>query len=182
MMGGSKYETEGVVNRLGAFCIATDKTVADHMWNSPQISVKNSLLNSFDVILLSLLIGLCIGIIYLVLSLCCPKFIIYLAFIGVFILLMFAGIFVLAKPVRIFDPIGWNVVFGIVLIIVALMFIIYMACYRKELELCGIFMQHAAKFLKETPIVFLYIPLFLLLTFGLIVLIIWQYIAFGTQF
>ena len=34
-MGGSQYETEGVINRLGAFCIATNDTVADHMWNSP---------------------------------------------------------------------------------------------------------------------------------------------------
>ena len=130
-MGGSQYETKGVINRLGAFCIATDETVADHMWNSPEIAVKNSLLNSFDVILLSLLIGLCVGIIYLVLTMFCPKPMIYLAFIGTFIFLLFAGIFVLAHPVRFFNPNGWNIAFGIILIIAALCFIIYLACYRK---------------------------------------------------
>ena len=41
-------------------------------------------------------------------------------------------------------------------------------------------MVHANNFLKETPLVLGYIPLFLLLTAGLVVLFIWQYIAFGT--
>ena len=130
-MGGSQYETEGVINRLGAFCMATDETVADHMWNYPEIAIKNSLLNSFDVILIALLIGLCVGIIYLVLTMFCPKPMIYIAFIAVFIFLLFAGIFVLAHPVRFFSPNGWNIAFGIILIIVAICFLIYLACYRK---------------------------------------------------
>jgi hypothetical protein len=43
-------------------------------------------------------------------------------------------------------------------------------------------MKHSDIFLKETPLVYLYIPLFIILTIGLLVLIIWQYIAFGTQY
>lgn len=42
-------------------------------------------------------------------------------------------------------------------------------------------MHHANTFLKSDPMVFLYIPLFILLTLGLIALILWQYIAFGTS-
>ena len=122
-----------MINRLGAFCIATDPTVAQHMWDSPEIAVKNSLLNSFDVILLALLLGLCVGIIYLVLTMFCPKPMVYIAFVGVFVALLFAGIFVLAHPVRFFSPNGWNIAFGIILIVVALCFIIYLACFRKEL-------------------------------------------------
>ncbi len=41
-------------------------------------------------------------------------------------------------------------------------------------------MNNANSFLKFDPSVFLYIPLFILLTIGLITLIVWQYIAFGT--
>jgi hypothetical protein len=41
-------------------------------------------------------------------------------------------------------------------------------------------MQNGNIFLKSDPIVFLYIPLFLILTVGLITLIVWQYVAFGT--
>lgn len=42
------------------------------------------------------------------------------------------------------------------------------------------FLKNANVFLKADPLVFAYIPLFLVLTFGLIVLTVWQYVAFGT--
>lgn len=40
-------------------------------------------------------------------------------------------------------------------------------------------MEHSNNFLKNDVRVFFYIPVFLLLTLGLIVLIVWQYISFG---
>jgi hypothetical protein len=43
-------------------------------------------------------------------------------------------------------------------------------------------MNYGNKFLKSDCKVWLYIPLFLILTAGLIVLIVWQYIAFGTTY
>ena len=42
-------------------------------------------------------------------------------------------------------------------------------------------MEYGCQFLKQTPVVFAYIPLFLLFTAGLLVLIIWQYVAFGSS-
>ena len=152
------------------------------MWNSPQTQVKYSILKSMDVMWLSLIIALCLGIIFLVLVSLAPKVMIYLVFVGAFIVLMFAGIFILAKPVSIFHPNVWNIITGILLIIASLCFLAYIGCYRKELELAAIFMKHANTFLKETPIVFAYIPLFILLTIGLVVLCVWQYVAFGTQY
>jgi hypothetical protein len=103
-------------------------------------------------------------------------------FIGVFILLLFAGIYILARPVNFFYPKIWNILLGVVLIITALVFLVYMGCNNRELTLSGIFMKHGNTFLKTDILVWLYIPLFLILTFGLIVLIIWQYIAFGTAY
>lgn len=42
-------------------------------------------------------------------------------------------------------------------------------------------MENGNTFLKKPdPVVFLYIPLFIILTLGLIALIVWQYVAFGT--
>ncbi len=116
---------------MGAFCNAKDPTVAEHIWSSPQIATKNSILNSIDVILLSLLFGFCLGIIYLAITTCCPKPIVYLVFIGVFITLMFVGIYTLAKPVGFFSPHVWNILLGIAFILTALAFLIYMICYSK---------------------------------------------------
>lgn len=33
----SEYGTYNTVNRLGAFCMPKDQSVADHLWNSPQL-------------------------------------------------------------------------------------------------------------------------------------------------
>lgn len=41
-------------------------------------------------------------------------------------------------------------------------------------------MQNANQILKERFLNFFYIPVFLILSFGLVVLCVWQYIAFGT--
>lgn len=180
--GVSQYNTEAVVNRLGGFCMPTDQATADRLWNQPQISIKNSILQSIDVILLSLLFGLCIGLIYMVLVACFPKIMIRLVFIGVFLALLFAGIFILAKPISFFHPQVWNILLGVALITTALIFLVYMACNNRELQLAAIFLEHGNTFLKADPLVWAYIPLFLILTAGLIVLIVWQYIAFGTVF
>lgn len=178
--GPSQYPTVGTVNRLGAFCNPVDEKLAENLWSQPQLSVKNSILNSLDLIMLSLLFGFCLGVIYMVLVACCPKIISKLVFVAVFIALLIAGIFVLAKPVRLFTPNIWNILLGVALIIAALVFLIYLACHSRELTASGIFLDNANKFLAADPLVFGYIPLFIILTFGLIVLIVWQYIAFGT--
>jgi hypothetical protein len=77
----------------------TDPNVADHVWNQPQISVKNSILQAIDILLLSLLFALCIGIIYMALVSCCPSLMVRIVFVLAVITLLFAGIFILAKPV-----------------------------------------------------------------------------------
>jgi xanthosine utilization system XapX-like protein len=101
------------------------------MWSDPKLSVKSSILNAIDTILLSLLFGLLIGIIYMVLTTCFPKPMVYLAFIGTFIVLMFAGIFILVKPVQFFSPNVWNILLGVAFILAAITFLVYMVCYKK---------------------------------------------------
>lgn len=129
--GGSQYNTQGVVNRLGAFCIAQDEKVAKHIWESPQLSVKDSILNAMDIILLSLLFGLLLGSIYLVLVVCFPKLMIRLAFIGAFLALLFAAILILAKPVYLFSNNIWNILLAVLLLLMAITFLMYMFCYSK---------------------------------------------------
>lgn len=101
------------------------------MWSDPKLSVKSSILNAIDTILLSLLFGLLIGIIYMVLTTCFPKLMVYLVFIGTFIVLMFAGIFILVKPVQFFSPNVWNILLGVAFILAAIAFLVYMVCYKK---------------------------------------------------
>jgi hypothetical protein len=109
----------------------TDPNVADHIWSQPQISVKNSILQAIDIILLSLLFGLCIGVIYMALVTCCPSLMVRAVFIGVVIVSLFAGIFILAKPVNFFYPKIWNILLAVALIITAIVFLLYLCCHNR---------------------------------------------------
>lgn len=41
---------------------------------------------------------------------------------------MFAGIFILAKPVSFFNPNVWNILLAVALMLTAIIFLIYMGC------------------------------------------------------
>jgi hypothetical protein len=168
------------VNRLGAFCLPTDEGLVDKIWNSPQLAEKHGLISSYDVILLSLLFGLLVGMVYLVLVMIVPKLMTYAVFFLAAIMLLVIGLFIFLRPVSFFQPLFWNYIIAGLLILFSLFLVIFFLCYRREIELSSIFMVHANNFIKETPLVLAYIPLFLLLTAGLVVLFVWQYIAFGT--
>jgi hypothetical protein len=43
-------------------------------------------------------------------------------------------------------------------------------------------LEYATRFLNENPTVFLYIPIFILLHFGLIVLVFWQHSCFSSYY
>lgn len=107
----------------------------------------------------------------------------YLAFILSAIALLTAGILLIVQPVKLlaFAGNGWNIAIGIVLIIFAICMVIFLFCLGREIELASIFLTYSNIFLKDKFILFAYVPLFMLFSFGLFVLCAWQYIAFGSM-
>ena len=123
------------------------------------------------------------GLIYLALVMIFPRVMVPLVFFLAFVTLLAAGIVMLVQPIKLLERTGsvWNIVIGVLLIITALAVVIFYFCHRREISLAGIFMYYANVFLKENFSLFLYIPLFLIWSFGLVVLCVWQYVAFGTM-
>ena len=66
----------------------------------------------------------------------------------------------------------------ILFLIIMFMFFLY----TNEKKFQGIFLQYAGLFLSENPYVLLYIPLYLLLTLGLVALIVWQHCCFSSKY
>lgn len=97
------------------------------------------------------------------------------------LLLIFAGI-VFSTNVQIKLLGKWNLYFGIFLIIFALILIVMMCMYSRELKFQGYMLQYAVIYLDHNPITFIAIPIFFLLHLGLIVLVFWQYICFSSDF
>ena len=53
--------------------------------------------------------------------------------------------------------------------------------YKRRIKIAGVLLRYAAKFLAERPINFVLIPVFIALTVGLIVLCIFQYLAYSSN-
>lgn len=53
--------------------------------------------------------------------------------------------------------------------------------YRRHLKLCGVLIKYATRFLADSFCVYFYLPLFLLATLLLLLLFMWQYVAFSTS-
>lgn len=106
----------------------------------------------------------------------------YAAFILSAIVLLTAGILMIVQPIKLlsFQATAWPIIIGVVLILVAIALVIFLFCYKQEIELGAIFLSEANQFLKDRPILFVYIPIFIILSFGLVVLCVWQFIAIGS--
>lgn len=103
-----------------------------------------------------------------------------LSFSFAFLILLASGIYIILRPVHLFGADILTIVLAVGLVLVGVAYVMYMIFYKKEIELASIFMEHSNSFLRESYLVYLYIPLFLVFTIGFLVLITWQFIAFGT--
>lgn len=106
----------------------------------------------------------------------------YLAFIMAFACLLAAAIILIVQPIKLLahDSNTVNILLGILFIVVAVVILIFFFCYQQEIELASIILNYANVFLKENIVIFAYIPLFAVMSFGLVVLCVWQFIAFGS--
>ena len=108
----------------------TDTDMADKIWASDQLSDKHGLVNSYDVILLSLLFGLLLGILYLIAVVLAPKLMTYAVFFLAAVVLLAGGLVILIKPVNVINPSFWNIVLGVFLILFGLFLVLFFVCYR----------------------------------------------------
>ena len=139
-------------------------------------------MHGWEVALIALIIGTCAGLIYMIIFIIIPKVMTSVAFVLCSITLLIAGILLFVQPIKLlaFEGSVWNIIIGIVLIIIAILQLVFLCCQSKEIELASIFLFYSNTFLKEKCILFAYIPLFMLFSLGLVVLCVWQFIAFGS--
>lgn len=76
-----------------------------------------------------------VGLLYLVLFILLPKIMSYLVFILCALTLLAAAIILLVQPIKLmaFENNTWNIIFGIILIILAIFIFAYIFCQSQEL-------------------------------------------------
>lgn len=82
--------------------------------------------------LISLAIAVCVGLIYLILFLIIPQTTTYLVFAFCSITLVAAGIVLLVQPIKLlaFDNNSWNILLGIIFIILGIIFVLFLFCHQ----------------------------------------------------
>jgi hypothetical protein len=73
------YDTHSDTNRLGGFCLPTSKTVRDNLIEKMNLSDKWKFLNFFDIIKLSLLLAVFVGVIHLCVTHCVPNLVVWIS-------------------------------------------------------------------------------------------------------
>jgi len=122
-----------------------------------------------------------ISLIWMILVQFLPKIMVWVAFILAIILLVITAIvFLIDNSTKLNHVNGWAIFIAIVCLILALVLIFYVVVHRRRIKICGAFLKHATTMLKENCKTFLYIPLFMLLTFLFGVLTVFEYLAFSS--
>lgn len=82
---------------------------------------------------------------------------------------------------------GWEsygparIIIAVFLILFGIIFFVTLFLYQRRIKITGIFLSYASKFLAQKPINFIFIPIFIILLLGLIVLCLFQYLAFSSN-
>lgn len=72
------YDTHTDVNRLGGFCLPTNPKLREQLLQQVNLTDKWKFLNFYDLIKLSLLFGLFVGIIHMCVVQCVPKWVVWI--------------------------------------------------------------------------------------------------------
>jgi hypothetical protein len=171
------YTSQVDFTRLGGFCAPVDSASKDRLMKTANLEQKWNFLNIYDCIRISLLISLGMGIIWMLLVQCIPRAMSAVITVLAIISLAVLGIVFLSGKVTRAGT--WvTVLIGVGLLVVALMFACFLCFYRLRNKLISIFLEWATYFLKENCMLFLYTFIFMGLTAGLIVLCMFQHIAY----
>ena len=176
------YESFVDMGRLGGFCSPSNLALRNEILENTHLSNKYNFLNRYDVIRISLLVALALGVLWMILVQLCPKIMTGVA-VGLGCLVLFAGgLLLLIDNAKGTEGVGfWRIIVGIVLIGFAILFFLMLFMYRRRIKIAGVLLSYASKFLGERPVNFIYIPIFLALTIGLLILCVFQYLAYSSH-
>lgn len=122
-----------MVNRLGGFCEPTDEQLKEKFWENEEFREKFDLVGAYDAIEWSLLIALCVGILYLLVVVLLPRVMTWAVFILASLLVLIGAIILLVQPIKLLDfhSSTGNIVLGIIFIIMAILILVFFFCYRQ---------------------------------------------------
>lgn len=123
------------------------------------------------------------GLLRMTLTHCLPRLVPIFTFVlAVLFLLAFAVVTFATSIVSSLLGAAWSIVFGVLLILLALILIVMLCMYSNEVKFQGYMLEYSVKFLNQNPHAFIYIPVFFLFHVGLVALILWQHSCYSSYY
>lgn len=174
------YESDVSFDRLGGFCAPTDQAAQDTLVKTTNLQDKYSFLDIFDSVLYSLLIALGVGLLWVFLVQCLPRPMTSVVTVLAVLVLAAIGVILLVDG-HSGLPTGWRIAIAVVFLLVALLFFSFLCFYRKRNRLIGVFIDWSTRYFSQHfPHIF-WTFVFILFTAGLVVLILFQHVAFTSH-
>lgn len=159
----------------------TDEEARFKLMQNANLGQKWGFMNNYDVIRLSLLLSLLVGIIWMSLVQCSHRSFAVVTVVAASLLLLAFGIILLADNQAVWNNSAWRIIIAVFCLILAMFFLTLVFCYRRRIKITGVLLFYAARFLAIQPVNFGFIFISLLFTIGLLVLCLFQYLAFSSH-
>lgn len=123
------------------------------------------------------------GLLRMTLTHCMPRLIPIFTFVLAVLFLLAFAIFTFATS-TVSALLGglWSIIFGVFLILLAIVLLIMLCMYSNEVKFQGYMLEYSVKFLNQNPHAFVYIPVFFLFHVGLVALILWQHSCYSSYY
>jgi hypothetical protein len=162
-------------DRLGGFCAPNDQFAQEKLIKTANLESKWGFLEIYDSVRLCIVIALVVGLFWSQLVQCFPRGMTAIATVLSIVSLGVMGIILLL------DNSGSSILkicVGVILITVAVLFTFFLCFFRKRNRLTGVFIDWSTRLAKERVSYYFFVLLFILMTAGLIVLCLFQHLAF----
>lgn len=118
------------------------------MFSQAELGTKLSLTYGYDVIRFSMLMGFLVGLLFLALVGCFPRYMTLVSFVLGFIVLLATGLYITFRPVHLFVNNSLTIFLAVILILLGIAYVFYIMFYKKQIELGSIFIHHSNNFLR----------------------------------
>ncbi len=163
---------------MGFFCFPKDPVVRRQLLFRTQLFERANFIQAYDTICICVVAAVVMGIAYMVMVQICPGVLNYVAIVfGGLSAIAFGVLLILNSSPEVVHHPRLRLAVAVIAIVIGVILLIGGIINRRYLRVSGVFLRYGTRFVVDRPGTILYIPLLLLMAVGLVVLVVFEFIA-----
>lgn len=163
------YNSSGQVNRLGGYCIPSDKHLHSVALQNYNLHDKINFLSSVDAIKISLLVAFLLGVVYFLMAQWLSHIISWLIVaMAALSCLILAALLYTDKSVSLAHASNFKTIFSVILVFIACALLINLFWNRYSLKVSWVFLEFSTRMVRQNWFLIKWLLLFFLLSILLV--------------